>query len=522
MKAPLSSSLVVSVLAASGAVSAAYGQITEDLQLQATDAAASDRFGYSTAIHGDRIVVGARGEDTNGNTAGAAYVFDAVTGQQTLKLLAADGEPGDIFGNTVAINGDFVLVGADREDGNLGGTQFLTNSGTAYVFDATTGAQLFRLRANDELSGAHYSRDVALSGNLAAIGANAANAQFEEVGAVYIVDVSTGQEMLKFLTSDGSDDDFFGDNVDISGDLAVSGARGDDDNGTDSGSAYVFDAVTGAEVVKLLPSDGAERDLFGVAVAISGNRVVVGSRRDDDLGVDSGSAYVFDATTGQQLFKLLPSDGVANDNFGDHVAITDSLILVSASRDDDNGSDTGAVYVFDLATGQQLSKLLASDGGVQHFFGYGVSAEGTRVAMGSPFSDQAGSSSGSAYVFNLDTGGVMSFCDPAAPNSVSLTGGLLTSVSDFGTAQATFNVTNVPDGFGLLFAGDMTTSVALGCGTRCVGGMILRGPVMMASGNQVLGANFDMGQAGASHIQYWHRDSGPCGSGSNLTNALTQ
>lgn len=500
----------------------AYGQGNTETPLTTTDPAAGALLGYSTAVHGARVVVGARGAAANGIDSGAAYIFDRVSGQQTAKLVPMDADPGDIFGNTVALEGDIILVGSDREDGNENGVTFLTNSGSAYVFDAATGQQLLKLRASTSLSHAHFGRSVSMSGGLAAIGSDGINAQGVVTGTTYVFDVATGQELTKLLATDGEDEDRLGESVSISQGLVVAGAVGDDDNGTDAGSAYVFDAVTGAQVAKLLPSDGAERDSFGNAVAISGDRAVIGARRDDDNGLQSGSAYLFDVTTGQQLMKLLPLDGAAHDNFGHAVAITDVHVLVSAPQDDDLGDKSGSVYVFDRATGQQVMKLTAANGGVSHFFGYGLSASGGTAAIGSPFTSQAGSSTGSASLFDLSTGsgGVISYCGPTSANSVSMDGALLASASGFGTAQATFDIGSVPNSFGILFVGDVATDVTLGCGTRCVGGNIVRGPILMASSNQILGATFDMGQPSATHIQYWYRDTGTCGS--DLSNALTR
>lgn len=501
------------------AAAAASGQVNEDLKLTASDAAAGDLFGYATDTFGGRVVIGARGEDTAGNSSGAAYVYDATSGQELHKLTAEIADLGDLFGHAVAINDDVVLVGAWGENGDDDGVSFLTDSGSAYVFDIVTGQQLMVLKPDVPLSHARFGRSVALSGNLAVIGANGRDDQGVETGTAYVFDVTTGQQLHKLLATDSPLEGRLGESVAIDGNLIAVGATGVADNGVNSGAAYVFDATTGAQVAKLLPSDGETRDFFGEDVAISGNRVVVGAYADNDLGEHSGAAYVFDAQTGQELSKLLPSDGSVFDEFGSNVAIGGSRILISSTRDDVNGTDTGSVYVFDTSTGQELSKLESSDGAVQDFFGYGLSFDGATAAMGTPFNSDAGQSSGAAYLFEIDPG-VTTFCAPVSPNSVSVTGALLTSSGGFGTAQATFDLANVPDSFGILFAGNSSTSVALGCGTRCVGGTIIRGAVVMPTGNQISNVPFDMSQPGATQIQYWFRDTGTCGSGTNLSNAL--
>ena len=145
---------------------------------------------------------------------------------------------------------------------------------------------------------------------------------------------------------------FFGISVGISGDVAIVGAKGDDDNGGFSGSAYVyrFDGTTWVEEQKLLASDGEAGDTFGDSVSISGEVVVVGATGGDDNGGDFGSAYVFryDGVTWVEEQKLLPSNGEAGDDFGVSVSTSEGLAIVGAFLHDDNGFSSGAAYVYQL------------------------------------------------------------------------------------------------------------------------------------------------------------------------------
>ncbi|MCK4873235.1 MAG: hypothetical protein KAS72_10960, partial [Phycisphaerales bacterium] len=186
-----------------------------------------------------------------------------------------------------------------------------------------------------------------------------------------------GDELFKLLPSDGAGSDEFGYSVAISGTTAIVGTRYDDDNGIDSGSAYLFDTTTGQQLFKLLASDGAEEDYFGHSVAISGTTAIVGAWADDDNGDLSGSAYLFDTATGQQLFKLLPSDGAMLDSFGVSVAISGTAAIVGAAWDSDNGFGSGSAYLFDTTTGQQIAKFLPSDGAEGDQFGHSVAISGT-------------------------------------------------------------------------------------------------------------------------------------------------
>ena len=164
--------------------------------------------------------------------------------------------------------------------------------------------------------------------------------------------------MKKLTAKDGAYGDFFGISVAISDGTIVVGAHNDDDKGSNSGSAYVFeksdssDATSWTQVAKLTADDGAASDYFGVSVAISDGTIVVGAYLDDDKykGPNSGSAYVFeksdssDATTWTQAAKLTADDGAASDYFGVSVAISDGTIVVGAYLDDDKykGPNSGS------------------------------------------------------------------------------------------------------------------------------------------------------------------------------------
>jgi hypothetical protein len=139
------------------------------------------------------------------------------------------------------------------------------------------------------------------------------------------------------------------------------------------------------ELHKLTASDTAALDRFGGEVAISGSTALVGALGNDDAGSDSGSAYLFDATTGNQILKLSASDADVEDWFGVSVAISGATALVGAWRNDDAGSDSGSAYLFDVATGSQIAKLTASDADAEDFFGVSVAVSGSTALVGARF-----------------------------------------------------------------------------------------------------------------------------------------
>lgn len=391
--------LVFITLLAPQPVSAAWSQT---YRLLSNDADDNDSFGISVGVDGGYSVIGASRDDDGGSSSGSAYLFGTTIGNQVHKLTASDANNGDRFGLAVAISGTRVLVGAplNDDDGSA--------SGSAYLFDASTGNQTFKLTASDAAAGDHFGASVAIDGDLAVVGADLDSGPNSDQGSAYVFDATNGTQQQKLTAGDGQVDDYFGSSVAISGNTVVVGAPGDNDNGGDSGSAYIFDATTGNQLFKLTASDGDNDDLFGDSVAISGDLVVVGAPGDEDAGAAAGSAYVFDATSGNQLFKLVAPDAVGDEFFGISVAIDGDVIVVGADAVDLGGPplvDDGAIYVFDASTGSFLQKLLADNDGFDlEYFGHSVSISGNTIVGGAyngykDFFDQTGV----AFQFNAPT-----------------------------------------------------------------------------------------------------------------------
>lgn len=221
---------------------------------------------------------------------------------------------------------------------------------------------------------------------------------FRQVGGAWIPDGKIGgSEILP--------GDRFGYAVDIQPGVAIVGAQGDDQLDIDAGAAYVFrhNGFGWAEETKLVASDGAWQDAFGRSVSISGSRVVVGAPLDDDNGSNSGSAYVyrFDGTNWIEEAKLVPLDGGADHFFGWSVSVSGTTIAVGAWHADGKAWGSGKVYIFrhDGSAWQQEADLAADDGGIGEDFGHSVSLFGDSLLVGAPGDDDQGLNSGSAYVF---------------------------------------------------------------------------------------------------------------------------
>ncbi len=281
------------------------------------------RFGNRTLAHGRVVYVAVimAGLVCHGTTQGQC--------EEVQELLATDGAAGDLFAKT-AISGDVAMVGADNDDGN----------GSVYVFgfNGASWVQGQKLLASDGAAGDDFGESVVLDGRVAVVGARKRDDNGFNVGSAYVFrfDGATWVEEQKLTASDGAENDQFGGSVALSGNVAVIGARLVDDNGSNSGSAYVFrfNGASWEQEQKLLASDGAEGDLFGLSVAVSGDVAVAGARFDDDNGGNSGSAYVFrfNGVSWDQEQKLLASDADGNEIFGQSVSVDGDVILVGASQ----------------------------------------------------------------------------------------------------------------------------------------------------------------------------------------------
>jgi esterase/lipase superfamily enzyme len=341
------------------------GTWTEKQKLLASDADNNDRFGHSVAISGNYAIVGAYYNDDNGSNSGSTYIFELSNGtwSQKQKLLASDGAHSDSFGASVAISGNYAIVGAYGNDDNG------DSSGSAYIFELSNGTwtEKQKLLASDADNNDRFGHSVAISGNYAIVGAYYNDDNGSDSGSAYIFELSNGNwsEKQKLLASDGASGDYFGSDVAISGNYAIVGANGDDDNGSGSGSAYIFELSNGtwSQKQKLLASDGAYPDSFGGSVAISGIYAVVGAYYDDDNGSYSGSAYIFELSNGtwSQKQKLLASDGAGFDYFGHSVAISGNYAIVGAYADADNTSYSGSAYIFEFSGNGGSSGSVAAE-----------------------------------------------------------------------------------------------------------------------------------------------------------------
>jgi cyclophilin family peptidyl-prolyl cis-trans isomerase len=328
------------------------------------------------------------------------------------KVTASDAGAGDWFGYAVAVDANFAIVAAPKDN---------SNTGSAYIFKYNNGiwTQQAKLTASDHHTGDWFGQSVSISGDCAIVGAPLNDTNATDGGSAYIFYRYEGGtnhwgQQARLNAADATPNDNFGYSVSINGEYAIIGAIGDNPHGSYSGSAYIFrhNGSAWTQKAKLTASDGAASDVFGYSVATDGYYAVVGAQLNDEKGSDAGAAYIFepnktDPNNWVQKAKLTASDAAAGDYFGYSVAIGGGHALIGAYKNDDNGSNSGSAYIFapnDLNPNNwdQKTKLTASDAAAGDYFGISVAiGTGRRAIVGAYGNDDNGSESGSAYILKL-------------------------------------------------------------------------------------------------------------------------
>lgn len=384
-------------------------QWIQQAYLKASNPGKNDQFGFSVAISGSTIVIGAFGEDSKSSTtqgdnsaadAGAAYVFTrtGITWTQQAYLKSSTAAAGNLFGYSVAIAGNSLVVGAMGESAAASGTDTTAateRAGAAYVFTrtitstASTWTQQASLKASNAGAGDLFGVSVGISGDTVVVGAQNESSD------------STG----------------------------VNGAE-NDDTLSNSGAAYVFVRADSkwTKQAYLKASNTGKGDLFGHAVAISGTTIVVGAHQEsskargvnknqsDNSAAKSGAAYVFTRNVGKkwkQQAYLKASNTGTGDGFGRSVAISGDSVLIGAYGEDSNARgvkgnqlnnslvDSGAAYIYGRSSKKWSQKyyLKSSNAGKNHRFGMSAAIDANISVVSAP---GVGKNEGAAYLFESD------------------------------------------------------------------------------------------------------------------------
>lgn len=416
-------------------------------KINASDGAAGDAFGSAVAISGDWAVVGAYADDS---FKGAAYVYKRISGAwiQQQKLTAADGAAGDCFGVSVSMNGNYIIVGANKAN---------SNKGAAYIYKLTNSVwgQHKRVKASDGLSADLFGQSVAIYGNWAVVGAEGDNGK---KGSIYTFSVgdTSETEYSHLYASTQVASARFGCSVSMYNTRMIVGAYTENSKG----AAYLFGQSGGiwqAASQQLLAYDAASGDNFGCSVAIYGDYAVVGASNGNvgsAGGTECGSAYIYKYkfTGWEPIAELTPPDATAGDLFGRSVSMSGNYILIGAP-----GKDNGAAYMYSVGGWSYIQKLTASGGATDDFLGGSVSTDGTYMMCGDVNDDDFGVNSGSAYIFEYSELGTVTLISPNGGENLpgrstyditwSSTGPIESVMLDYSVDNSVSwtNITTVPD-----------------------------------------------------------------------------
>ncbi len=408
--------------------------ITEDAYLKAAVPAGGDYFGWSSAIDGTSVIVGAPYESTGANRSGAAYVFvydeSSTKWEQQGYLKAPVPGAGDGFGWSVDIDGDRAIVGAPFESGKA------SSAGSAYVFarDAS-GNWTFetQLSASDWQSGDEFGTSVAIAEDTIVVGAYLEDTAGVDAGAAYVFQYNGGtlaEQAILHPSSTNPSYGSFGASVAVETGTIVVGASNDSSTASYAGAAYVFvpGLTPGAwnQQAYLTASNAGTYDSFGYAVTVSGDKLVVGAPGESSNGSDpaddslyaAGAAYVFSRSgTAWTQDAYLKSPKVEyGASFGLSVGIDGEALVAGAAMENGSSFWEGAAYVFtnDGSGWAETADLRASNAEAVDQFGTSAGISGTTVVAGAPGessvvpgdpNDNSGYDAGAAYVLRFEFSG---------------------------------------------------------------------------------------------------------------------
>ena len=367
-------------------------------RLQSSKPTLLDGFGFSVSVEGNQVLVGAPHAKGARGQPGKAFLFERESGKLLRKFAPSSPLGDDLFGLSVSLTPDYVIVGAPRGKGAL-----RRSMGSVTVFDRNTGESR-QVIVSPNQSAAAFGHAVAARDGLVAIGDPGASTMTDfEVGEAYLVDAITGEVLRTFVSpyAENRNADGFGHAVTFLGSiLAVSAPLG----GTgDHGQVFLFDWESGRLKRTLVSPDPQTNEYFGWALASDAELLVVGALGRGSTQPEAGVVYLY-TKTGEFLRTLEAPEPGKGDHFGEAVALLPEHVIVGAPGHDAAGIDAGSIFAFDRKTGT-LQYMIANPSettGVADLFGLSLSGAGRDLVVGSPYGDlEAMPDAGLVHQFRL-------------------------------------------------------------------------------------------------------------------------
>jgi len=375
-----------------------------------------DSFGDSIAVNSSRIVVGAPGDGELGHNDGSVHLFDLESGRHLATIYAQDAGPNHYFGDAVAAEEDIFMVGA------VGGADVFDPGGAVYVFDFDTLEQLAKFFPEDTIQYQMFGAALASDASTVVIGAPGDSAPLPWSGSAYIYDLtdpSLPTQVAKVTRPNANNGEAFGESIAVHGEYLLVGASLAHTANGMTGDAVLFEVRTGAVHRSLMSRSVESSDEFGKAVALNSEIALVGAT--DGWNLSGGRVYAFDIATGAEIGRVLPAAPEMQSLFGSSVAIGSNTFAVGSMGHHSRGARAGAVYMFDLSTGEQVGQLLPHDATKEDRLGFSVAiADNQSVVSGARGSYPDNEAKrGKAYVFRPEVGLDLQAPTPGLPGAIN-------------------------------------------------------------------------------------------------------
>ncbi|WP_395373916.1 hypothetical protein [Marinicella sp. W31] len=373
---------------------AAAVEMSFEQKLISSDGLADDRFGYSFDIDGHRAIIGQQ-------FGSGAYIFnyDGTEWVETAKILPDDVESSDLFGVTVSISGNWVLIGSSKDQTD----HYDEGSVRFFRYENQQWIEHQKIHASNTMRGLWFGTTVHIDGLRAFVTSGGVNANENQSGQIYYYefDGTLWREKQIIFPHDGTRQDFFGDDFVIEGDQALIGAGWhDNDEYTKIGAVYYYQFLAQQWVFqqKLIPSDGNNNDYFGTSIGFDGNRALIGGNEEKVYYFRLfGNSWVESQILPEPLDFIYGS-------FGSRLHLNKDVAIIGASRETTDIFQGGSAYKYIFDAGQWIEnqKIRTDDVSERAYFGDSIYFNDQYALIGAPGdSNDNGGVSGSVFIYPM-------------------------------------------------------------------------------------------------------------------------